>query len=462
MPSTVADLRAQGRAARDALARSAHASVPLASDRDAERVLAGQHATRLQDLVAVRVGRMLQSPFALFRGSAAQMAADLAHGPSTTQHVVACGDAHLSNFGLYASPERALLFDLNDFDEGGVAPWEWDVKRLAASVHVAGRDAGLTEEQSREAVLRTTAGYRDALAEMTSLTAIERYFLRVDADDVEALVDDEASRRLTRKIARKARRRTADRVLARITTRDAEGAPRMLDEPPITRHVDHVTRDELDALFASYRSTLREDARLLLSQFTVVDVVLRVVGVGSVGTRCYVLLLTGPGGEPLFLQAKEAGRSVLVSHGGMAEADTAYPAAGVRSEGHRVVCAQRVLQAQSDPFLGWIEGWAGDLPGRPRVDYYWRQFRDMKGSVELDDLSSSQLGRYGALCARMLARAHAQSPQAHAASAYLGRSDRMPEALADWARAYADVTEADHATLEAAVAAGRLPVERDA
>ncbi len=453
--------RARGRALRATLTRRKQGELLLPAQRDPVGVLERQNATRLRDLVPVRTGRMLQSPFAYYRGTAAQMASDLAAGPHSEVFVVACGDAHISNFGFFASPERKLLFDLNDFDESSVGPWEWDVKRLAASVHIGGRDLGLTELQCREATQRAVQAYQGCLVEFMKLTALERYYYQVSTDEVDAMISDPRSRKLTQKAVRKARTRTSSQVLSRIATRSADGRLTIVDEPPLTRHVDHATQDQMNALFAQYRATVREDCAVLLSQFEVVDVVLRVVGVGSVGTRCYVILLEGQAGEVLLLQAKEARASVLVSHGGMPSVVVGQRDAMVRSQGHRVVASQRVLQSQSDPFLGWIVGWAGDLKGRPPVDYYWRQFRDMKGSVNLDVLNAGQFEQYVEICARLLARAHSQSPTAYAIAGYLGSGGPFAEVISGWAQAYSDVCEADFHALEAAVAKGRLPVERN-
>ncbi len=421
-------------------------------------VLERQHESRLADLVPVRVGRMLQSPFAFYRGTAAVMAADLRDAPTTGVDVVSCGDAHISNFGFYASPERELVFDLNDFDEGGVAPWEWDMRRLAVSVHVGGRDLGLREDVCRDAVVAAAESYRTTLRRFTALTAIERYFFRVDTSHVAGYLGHLGERTL-RKATDKARGRTSEQVLRKLTCRTEGGRLRIDEQPPVLRHVDHATMDELGTLFDQYRSTLREDVAHLLAQFRLVDYALRVVGVGSVGTRCYLLAFEGPTGEILFLQAKEAQASVLTSHGGRPAAVPGHEGGLPHTEGHRVVAAQRILQAASDPFLGWITGWAGEDGDRPRVDYYWRQFRDMKGSIEPSTLDAAQFGAYGCLCAALLARAHGQSPAAAGIAAYLGRSDRAAQATADWSAAYADVAEADYGRLRRAVARGRMPAE---
>lgn len=462
VPTTLEESRAAGRALRERVPRRTHAELRL-PERDPVAVVAEQNADRLPDLVPLRVGRMLESPFAWYRGTAATMAADLRAGPRTGVTVVACGDAHVANFGLFASPERRVVFDLNDFDEAADGPWEWDVKRLAASMHVAGRDKGMTEEQCGEAARLAVRGYREALDELLSLSAVERFSFQVEVEALEPMLE-EAGREELRRTVRKARRRTSEHVVRRITTRTADGRTRIVDQPPVTQHVDHATVDQLERLFERYREPLRADVRLLLGQFGLVDHVLRVVGVGSVGTRCYIALLEGPAGEPLVLQVKQAVPSVLATYGGMADAlpSGLVPAGDVPAQGRRVVAAQRILQAHSDPFLGWTTVEADESPTGRRVDFYWRQFRDMKGSAELERLTPVQLGRYGGFCGRVLARAHSQSPGARVVQGYLGRSDAFDDAVTAWARAYADVVEQDHASLEEAVASGRLPVERDA
>lgn len=446
---------------RDALPRRAQARLHINEGRDPIGVLERQHQARLPELVPVRVGRMVQSPFAFYRGTAAVMASDLRDAPTTDVDVVSCGDAHISNFGFYASPERALVFDLNDFDEGGVAPWEWDLKRLTASIHIGGRDIGMSEQACVDATTGAADTYRTALQTFLRSTATERYFARVDTSTVAEHFGREG-RKAVNKATSKARTRTSEQVLRKLTMTDGDGPTRIVDQPPVLRHVDHASTAELRSLFDQYRSTLREDVAFLLSQYELVDYALRVVGVGSVGTRCYLLAFEGPSGDALFLQAKEAPPSVLVSHGGRTSSIPGYEGDAPPSEGHRVVAAQRILQANSDPFLGWITGWAGDSATRHRVDYYWRQFRDMKGSIEPATLSTTEFVAYGKLCASLLARAHGQSPNARDVAAYLGRSTRFAEAIGTWSRAYADVAEADFELLRQAIASGRLPCERGA
>ncbi|WP_262850301.1 DUF2252 domain-containing protein [Mumia quercus] len=447
----VSEQQEAGRAARKSVPRRAHGLIAT-FDRDPVALLDSQNATRIPDLVPVRWGRMLESPFAFYRGSAALMAADLAAGPSTGVQVVACGDAHLANFGLYASPERRLVFDLNDFDEASNAPWEWDVKRLAASLVVAGRDQGFDDALTREAATAVAAEYRTRLAELFTRSALERYYASVDETWLEEHVADHG-RGLLRKTLKKARRRTSEQVLHRLTTTDESGRLRIVDDPPLVRHPPREAAALAEQVLADYASVLRSDVALLLGQFVLADVAMRVVGVGSVGTQAYVALLEGPGGPPLFLQIKEASESVLSSYGGV----PAVPPPGTHlpsgaGEGARVVGAQRILQAVSDPFLGWFTG--------PRRSFYVRQLRDMKGSVDVAALTQTQLVNYGRLCATQLARGHAQSPSAAFVAGYLGRSDSFDVAIADWAVAYADQVERDHAALAAAAAAGRIPAER--
>ena len=441
---------------RKKLRRGEHAALTLPT-RDPIAILEGQNTTRLQDLVPVRMGRMLQSPFAYYRGTAATMAHDLSATAVTGLQVACSGDAHISNFGLFASPERRVMFDLNDFDEASNAPWEWDVKRLVASVVVGGRDNGISDGQCRDIAEETVRAYRTTLRGLFELTTLERYYYQVDTDWIERHTHKHAQ--LLRHTVKKARRRTSEQVLDKVATVGEEGGLRIQDVPPVTRHVDHVDIDTLVAVFERYRNTLRADTALLLSQFRLVDFVLRVVGVGSVGTRCYLLMFIGPSGDPLFLQAKEAPQSVLETHGGHRCRFERLPRVNLGRQGFRVVAGQRILQAHSDGFLGWAEAPAGmSDAGRP-TSFYFRQFRDMKGSLETRGLSPSQYRSYVSLCARLLARAHSQTPGAATIAGYLGRSDSFDRAVAHWSMGYADQTERDYDALRAAVESGRLPAE---
>jgi uncharacterized protein (DUF2252 family) len=447
---SVGEAAARGRSLRTAVPRRSLAAF-VVPDRDPVTILEDQHRDRLSDLVPIRVGRMLQSPFSYYRGAAAVMAHDLADEPRTGVELVVCGDAHLANFGVFASPDRRVLFDLNDFDETAFAPWEWDVKRLVASAVVAGRQLGFTREQCTAAAVSAARGYRLAIAQSFAMTALERFYFRVEIDWLEQQANKK-EQLVLRKTVDKARQRTSDRVLAEITTTDRQGKHRIIDQAPIIRHDDSVTVAEIAELYDAYRLTVHTEVALLLQQFRVVDTVLRIVGVGSVGTRCSITLLLGPSDEPLFLQVKEAPASVLATYGNLPTSSTRGVADALPGgQGWRVVAGQRILQAASDPFLGWVT-----MQGR---DYYCRQFRDMKGSIELTALSASQFSEYSALCGAVLARAHAQSPEAAVLAGYLGNSARFDDALAAWAQCCADQVERDYSALERAVRSGRLPAE---
>lgn len=453
--STTQERQERGRRLRKSLPREAHAHLILPA-RDPVGILVEQNKSRLPDLVPVRIGRMLRSAFAYYRGTSAVMAHDLSVDHGTGQEVLCCGDAHISNFGTFASPERRLLFDLNDFDEASVAPWEWDLKRLTTSIIIGGRDLGLSESRCHDATQTAVRTYREMMAKMLELGALERYFYQVETDALESLGKPK-DQRVVKKTAQKARRRTSEQVRDKLMEVSESGSLRFKENPPTTRHVPNPTREEMEQLFAQYRTTLRSDTAYLLSQFRLADYVLRAVGVGSVGTRCYVVKLLGPSGEPLFLQVKEAPPSVLETYGRHPLVlPVGMPAVNKGKQGYRVVCGQRVLQAQSDPFLGWIAGWT--YGARPRqADYYWRQFRDMKGAVDLDRLTASQYGTYVRLCARLLARAHSQSPGGATIVGYLGKSDRFDQAVARWSIAYADQVEQDFDALKKAVKRGKLP-----
>lgn len=457
MPNADTDLTATAaRELRRRVPRRRLGELRLPENRDPVGILVHQHASRLADLVPVRIGRMSQTPFTYYRGTAGVMAADLAAGVDMGETVVSCGDAHISNFGFFASPERTLLFDLNDFDEAGIAPWEWDLKRLTASVHIGGLDIDMSDDACRDATEAAAMAYATKLNELMQLSAIERFYYTVDSSAVSASIDSKS----TQKAVRKARTRTSAQLIGKLAVREGDNCQlRIVDQPPVARHVDHATIEQLEGLFLQYLSTVREDSAFLLEQFRLVDFVLRVVGVGSVGTRCYVLAFEGPSGEVLFLQPKEAQSSVLTTFGGMPEVIPGACGDVDHSEGHRVVACQRILQAHSDPFLGHIVGWAGEQADRPRVDYYWRQFRDMKGSIDPALLTPGQFVAYGVLCGEMLARAHAQSPAAGVISAYIGKGGRVAKSISDWSAAYAQVCEADFAALHRAIDAGTLPIE---
>ena len=450
---TQADVQAFGKSLRSKVKRSDHGTFKPA-ERDPVVIIEQQNATRLQQLIPVRIGRMLESGFAYYRGTAATMALDLSTETRTDIHVIGCGDAHASNFGLFAAPDRRVLFDLNDFDESGPMPWEWDVKRLAASIEIGFRHRGFTAEESGQACRSAVMAYRMSLKELSGMSALERYFFRIEMDDMIRMAQDPSGRKIMEKTVKKAEGRTSQRVLGKITTTEASGQSQIVDQPPILQHVkDFVKIEEVQEVLDKYRESLRPDIALLLTKFRLVDFAMRVVGVGSVGTRCFIMLLIGPQGEPIFIQLKEAQRSVIETYGGIAPSrlsglgDTFAP-----SQGYRVVSTQQVLQAASDPFLGWV----GDVRG---VDYFARQFRDMKGSADLEKLTVVQFERYGMICARLLARAHSQSPGWSAIQGYLGNSDVFDRSVASWCKSYADQSERDFEALEAAVKSGRLPCE---
>ncbi|MER5354518.1 DUF2252 domain-containing protein [Kitasatospora sp. NPDC002551] len=443
--------RRRGRAARDRIPRSAHGRwIPAADRPDPLTVLARQAEDRLTDLNPIRYGRMAESPFAFLRGAAAVMAADLAAVPETGITVQLCGDAHLLNFGVYASPERALLFDVNDFDETYPGPFEWDVKRLAASVAVAARDNGHTEERVRRAALTAAQGYALAMRRLADMGELDVWYARIDTDDILPLVRKSRRKRVEATLD-KARRRTSLQAFGKLTEQDENGRRRIVSDPPL---LEPVARDELrrvGKIFGDYRATLAEDRRVLLDRFQLVDAARKVVGVGSVGTRCFILLLEGRDErDPLFLQIKEAGRSVLEEH---LPATRPTAEAPVAHGGRRVVTGQHLLQAASDIFLGWTTGPAGR-------HFYGRQLRDMKGSVDVGGMTPTDLRGYADLCGRALARAHARSGDRLAVAGYLGTSDTFAEAVADFAVLYADRTAADRAALVAAIDAGAVSARR--
>ena len=437
--TTPADRAERGRAARKRVARSAHAGwVPSVDRPDPVAVLERQGRDRLPELLPIRYGRMVASPFAFLRGSAAVMAADLASQPHTGLTVQLCGDAHLLNFGLYASPERALLFDLNDFDETFPGPFEWDVKRLAASVAVAARENGHSDAKAHRAALEATAAYRTALRALARKGELAVWYDRIDADSLLPLVRSARNRRRVESSLTRARRRTSLHAVGKLTE-IVDGRRRIVHDPPLLEPAGAADMASLRKIFSDYRSTLSEERRLLLDRYRFVDAARKVVGVGSVGTRCFILLLAGRDqDDPLFLQIKEARKSVLEEH---------LPNGPYVHPGHRVVAGQRLLQAASDIFLGWMTGPQGRA-------FYWRQLRDMKGSADVAGMGPAELLAYGRLCGTALARAHARSGDRIAIAAYLGGTDTFEHALADFASAYATQTTTDHATLGAAVAAG--------
>jgi uncharacterized protein (DUF2252 family) len=456
--------RAVGRAARRRLPRRHHAAWEPAPYRpDPVEILQAQAATREPDLVPIRYGRMLASPSAFFRGGTAIMANDLAGTPTSGITVQACGDAHLVNYGLFGSPERELVFSVNDFDETLPGPWEWDVKRLAASVAVAARQNGCSRRQQHLIARTTVRTYREAMLAFAAMPTLDLWYLHMPSAQLLELVHRLEAEfglkapkltrgRLERAFAR-ARAHNSLAALARLTETDGHRI-RLASRPPLLVPVrelwaaddaERVT-EGLGLALAGYRASLRDDRRALLAQFEIIDMARKVVGVGSVGTRCYVALLQGKGPhDVLLLQVKQAEASVLEPH---------LEPSGYPNQGQRVVTGQRLLQAAPDIFLGWSTG----PDGR---DYYVRQLWDMKGGMDPAKLTPGGLGVYGGLCGWTLARAHGRGGDELAIAAYLGKSDTFDDAVAAFAVTYADVNDRDHQTLAAAVEAGKLEAVND-
>jgi uncharacterized protein (DUF2252 family) len=451
----VTERAAAGRAARSVARRSAHAEwAPPANRHDPVAIIEAQDARRVRDLVPIRHGRMAASPFAFFRGAAAVMAADLATMPVSGLCVQACGDAHLSNFGAFAAPDRRLVFDLNDFDETLPGPWEWDLKRLAASFALAGRYRGFKRAERSAALLAAVRSYREAMRGFAAQGDLAVWYARLDVEEsmgrVEA-ADPGSVKRFERGIA-KARSKDSVRAMEKLTE-VVDGELRIVSQPPLIVPIEELAAAagvaEIEAalreVLASYRSTLPGDRQHLLEGYTFRHLARKVVGVGSVGTRAWVILLTGRDDEdPLFLQAKEAEASVLEAHAGPSR---------YRNHGRRVVEGQRLMQAAGDIFLGWCV--AIGLDGRDR-DFYIRQLWDWKRSVEVEKLGPTGLEVYAEVCGWTLARAHARSGDRVGIAAYLGGGDAFDRAVCAFAESYADQSERDHAALVAAIDSGRL------
>jgi uncharacterized protein (DUF2252 family) len=438
---------AEGREARQRCPRSSHApGRRVKYDRDAVKLLIESNQDRLPELIPVRHSRMLESPFAFFRGSAVIQAHDLAKTPRSGIDVQACGDCHLLNFGGFATPERNLIFDINDFDETHPGPWEWDVKRLAVSLVLAARWRELSAATATAIATATVARYRKAMRDYAGLSTLDTWYARIDFSDVAQQVRD--SPKLAKQLAttvKVARSHTAEHTFHKLT-RDDHGTPRIVDQPPLLFHPQGPEEGhKLTArkFLKDYSKTLREEYQRLMARFRVIDAAIKVVGVGSVGTRCFIALMLGERGDPLFLQVKEARRSVIARH---------VAKSPWTNQGQRVVTGQRLMQAVSDIFLGWARGPGGR-------DFYVRQLRDMKCAADLTKYNADMLARYGELCGRTLARAHAKSGSAAAISGYLGASATFDGAIARYAVAYADQVERDYAAFQAAARRGRIKTE---
>jgi uncharacterized protein (DUF2252 family) len=459
---TPAERAVRGKAARAEVPLESHARFDPPPDRpDPIALLEEQAESRIPELVPVRYGRMIVSPFTYYRGAALPMASDLATTPVSGLSVQACGDAHLSNFGIFGSAERRLVFDVNDFDETLPGPWEWDVKRLAASLEVAARDNGFPARPRRDIVMATVSRYRQAMREFATMTNLDVWFAHADVNELRAQADSQLrarQRKMMDKSLAKVRTRDSMQELAKLT-RMVDGRPRIISEPPLLVPADEMIPAETDratfeaqmmGLIAKYRRTLETDRRYLLQQFEFCDLARKVVGVGSVGTRCWIVLMLGRDEtDPLFLQIKEAEASVLSRFVG---------ASKYTNQGQRVVAGQRLMQAASDIFLGWQHVEAG-ADGQAR-DFYVRQLRDWKFSVDIETLRPEGLQMYGALCGWTLARAHARSGDRIAIAAYLGNSDVFDRAITKFAAAYADQNERDHQSLVDAVKSGRITAEQ--
>jgi uncharacterized protein (DUF2252 family) len=444
---------AAGKAARRRAPLESHREFAPAPDRDPVGLLLSQAQTRVPELVAVRHGRMLVSPFTFFRGAALPMAADLAATPVSGLRAQLCGDAHLSNFGGFGSPERRLVFDVNDFDETLPGPFEWDVKRLVASLVVAGRDNGFAAGDIKKAALAAAARYRQAMREFAAAPTLAVWYSHLDVEDAIArfkLQLKKSQVRKTEKMAAKLKTRDSTQAVAKLTT-VVDGQREIVSDPPLIVPLEELdagaSYDMLRTLVGGYARTLPPDRQHLLGRFRLTRVARKVVGVGSVGTQAWIVLMEAEDDDPLLLQAKQAQPSVLAAYAGASEYD---------HQGERVVAGQRLMQAASDIFLGWqrTANPAGD-PGGAYTDYYVRQLRDWKYSAPIERMGPEQLSDYGELCAWTLARAHARTGDRFAIAAYLGGSDKFDQAVADFAASYADQTEHDHAALADAVASGR-------
>ena len=443
--------KAAGRQARSEVPRSGHAEwAPPADRADPVELITGQDAERVPWLVPIRHARMAESPFAFYRGAARIMAADLASTPTSGLTAQLCGDAHLANFGTYASPDRRQVFDVNDFDETLPGPWEWDLKRLAASFVLAGKDNGFGDKKTRTVTKQAISGYREAMAGFAGSNTLDVWYWQMSLADIEASTP-KSDRKEFSKAASKFRSKGSLRALSKLAEK-VDGTYRIRSQPPLLLPLrdlaDPADRDSLrtrvESSLAGYRSTLAENRRVLFDRFELVDIAMKVVGVGSVGTRCMVVLFQGRDeNDPLFLQIKEASQSVLEEH---------LPASEYAEHGERVVRGQRLMQASSDIFLGW-----DTAPGAGH-HYYWRQFHDMKGSADVEAMAPDRMARYAATCGRTLAHAHARSGDPVAIAGYLGSGDVFDRAVTEFAFRYAEQNSRDYEAFVEAIDTGLVEV----
>lgn len=443
------DRRAQGKALRDGVPRASHAGWKAPKDRrDPIELLIESNEGRMLDLIPIRFGRMMQSPFTFYRGSAAIMAADLAKTAQSGLRVQACGDAHLLNFGAFATPERNVVFDINDLDETLPAPWEWDVKRLTASVVIAGRYLRLSETDCARAAAATVRSYREHMTDYSSKRALEVWYETIGIDDVMGLLNENIRERVKKRVEVAAEKSTPEFVFPKLVEhRGAE--PRFKDDPPLIFHPSADQAPGITSGFsepvARYRASLPDHVRVLFDRYHLCDIAIKVVGIGSVGTMCAVGLWVAAEDDPLFLQVKEARASVLEPYAGK----SLYP-----NHGQRVVCGQRLMQSASDIFLGWTTGENGR-------DHYVRQLRDVKLSAIVEDWDEALLREYGKLCAWALAKAHARSGDAARIAGYMGAGSTFDDAISEFAVEYADQNDRDYRAFIKAVREGRLPAIRD-
>ncbi len=439
---SVQDQAEDGRSRRDVVSRTSHGDWTPAADRpDPIEVLLASTEGRMEELVPIRFGRMALSPFTFLRGSAAVMTADLAAVPTTGLEVQACGDCHLMNFGMFATPERNVVFGLNDFDETMPGPWEWDLKRLVASFVVAARDVRLDDDRATEAAAKVVHSYRERMWEFADMSPLGIWYDRIDLTREIEAATDKATRARRERMRERARRRIADNLFPKLVTSDG-AAMRIADQPPLMFHMPELTDEFVLAFLAAYRGSLSDDRRVLFDRYQYRDAAVKVVGVGSVGTRCFVVLLTSDDGHPLLLQVKEANNSVMAPY-------LIDGRDGTVHNGKRVVIGQHLMQPASDIFLGWAKGPTGR-------EFYIRQLRDMKLSVTLaaDRVQFANLATY---CGLALARAHANTGSAAAIAGYLGTSTKVDQAFAQFGVAYADQTERDHRALVEAIDSGAVP-----